>query len=198
MNKILRLFPIALCAVVLLATSACTTSTTTAVKAALENPNNEAKAVQDSVAGAASLVLANNPTYANEFSSVANILVATAASNPSTLTAADLTGAVSKVKIDGKAIPANRAQQYSQLLITALGAFKNDFQVSFPTIDPPYVLFLDAAANGLLIATGGQTVTLPVIPWPKPTPTPAPVVAPAPAPVTAPTPTPTPTPVPTS
>lgn len=174
MNKILRLLPIALCAVALLAGTACTATSKATVTAAVKNPNNEAKVVQDAVAFAVTPVLANNPTYATEASSIADILAAIAASNPSALTAADLAGAVSKVN----GIPAARATQYSQYLISALGIFQNDFQVSFPTIDPPYVLFLEAAANGLYEATGHKTITLPVIPWPPVTPATTPALAP--------------------
>jgi hypothetical protein len=153
---------IALIALAVLLSGCQSTSQTSAASAAMKNPNNQAKAVQDTIAAVLTPVLAKNPSYAPTCLAAGNVLAAIAASDPSQLTAADLVAAVSKIPN----VPTGQAQEVAQYLVSALGAFQNDFGVQFPELKPPYKLFLTAAANGLFIPTGRPTLPLPIIPWP--------------------------------
>jgi hypothetical protein len=155
----------------------CTTPSANPVASALQNPNNEAKAVQDGIAAGATAFLANanNKQYAPELVAVADALAVVAAGNPQNLTAADISGLVATTKVS----PAT-ANEVSAVATALLGAFNSAFAVNFPTLKPNYAIFLVAVSNGLHIATGGTAQPLPVIPWP-PVAVPA-VTAAAPAP----------------
>ena len=130
---------------------------------ALQDPNNEAKAVQLAVAAGTTEFLANhqNNQYAPEVVAVADALALLAAGNPQNLTGADIAGLVSATKVN-----ADVANQATVGITTALGIFNSAFAVNFPTLKPNYTIFLLAVSNGLHIGTGGTAVALPVIPWP--------------------------------
>lgn len=138
------------------------TSTNSAI-VALQNPNNEAKAVQAATQGAATAFLANadNTQYVPELVAVADALTTIAAGNPQSITAADIAGLVATVKLS----PAT-ANQVAAIGTSLLGVFNSSFAVNFPTLKPNYTIFLIAVANGLHAATGGTAAPLPVIPWP--------------------------------
>ena len=148
-----------------------TSSNTTVV--ALENPNNQAKAVQYGVTAGATAFLANknNAQYAPELVAVAYALALVAAGNPQNLTAADIAGLVKMAKVSDAV--ANEVTAEGTAL---LGVFNSAFAINFPTLKPNYQIFLFAVSNGIYMATGGTAVALPVIPWPPVAVTP--VVAP--------------------
>ena len=170
-RNIVSLFA-ALCAfAVSLFQAGCAAPTSTNVTVvALQNPNNEAKAVQEGVTAAATAFLANanNKQYASELVAVADALNVIAAGNPQLITAADIAGLVATVRLS----PAT-ANQVSAIGTALLGTFNSAFAVNFPTLKPNYTIFLIAVSNGLRTATGGTAVALPVIPWPPVTPPPA-------------------------
>lgn len=143
-----------------------TPAQTAAVKSAVTDPNNIAKASQDGVQIAATAFLARNPTYAGDVTAAADVLLALAASNPSAVTTTDIAAALAKTSIS-----ISVQAEVASYAASALGLFENDFQVSFPTLKPNYSIYLDAVANGLNLAQGktAAVVTLPVIPWPPAT-----------------------------
>ena len=151
----------ALCAFSLSACVAPTSTNKTVV--ALQDPNNEAKAVQLAVAAGTTEFLANahNNQYAPQVIAVADALALLAAGSPQNLTGADIAGLVAATK----ATP-DVANQATVGITTALGIFNSAFAVNFPTLKPNYTIFLLAVSNGLHIGTGGTAVPLPVIPWP--------------------------------
>lgn len=141
--------------------SAFTPATTAQVKAALLDPNNDAKAAKTLIAATANRILAKNPTYSDDVLALANALTAAAQSNGSLLTAGDVTKALAnpKTKIDA----ATQAEIVADFTL-AQGLFLDDFPVTLPTFKPIYQLWLQSVANGLYIATGNPTVAVPVIP----------------------------------
>ena len=142
----------------------CTSPTSTnPTVVALENPNNQAKAVQYGVAVGATAFLANksNAQYTPELIAVADALALTAAGNPQNLTAADIAGLVKTAKVSD-----TTANEITAEATALLGAFNSAFAINFPTLKPNYNIFLLAVSNGLHTATGGTAVALPVIPWP--------------------------------
>lgn len=159
-----RLIIPALCAFLLAGCVAPTSANKTVT--ALQDPNNEAKAVQLAVAAGTTEFLANahNNQYAPQVIAVADALALVANGNPQSLTGADIAGLVATTK----ASPAV-ANQATVGLTTALGIFNSAFAINFPTLKPNYTIFLLAVSNGLHIGTGGTAVALPVIPWPPTT-----------------------------
>ena len=146
------------------AVAACVAPTSSnKVVVALQDPNNEAKAVQLAVAAGTTEFLANahNNQYAPQVIAVADALALLAAGSPQNLTGADIAGLVAATK----ATP-DVANQATVGITTALGIFNSAFAVNFPTLKPNYTIFLLAVSNGLHIGTGGTAVPLPVIPWP--------------------------------
>jgi outer membrane lipoprotein SlyB len=154
---------IALAALCAIALSGCQTPSSNATVSALQNPNNEAKAVQAAVTLAATTFLANkgNVQYSPEVVAVADALAVLAAGNPQNLTVTDIAGLVAAAKAS-----AATAGEITAELNAALGLFNSSFAINFPTLKPSYNVFLLAVANGLKQATGGTATALPVIPWP--------------------------------
>ena len=146
----------------------CQQASSNTTVSALQNPNNEAKAVQAGTAGAVTAFLANanNTQYQAEVVAVGNTLAVLAAGNPQNITEADIAGLVATMKL----APAT-ANQITAIATALLGTFNSSFAINFPTLKPNYNIFLLAVSNGIKQATGGTAVPLPVIPWP-------PVVAP--------------------
>ena len=145
-----------------LAFAGCATTSTTPTVQALLNPNNLAVAAQDTVSAGVALVLARNPSYQGAISAVADALVATAASNPGQLSSADIVALLAKTGLNS-----TDQAEITAGVIAAQGVYLSAFKgVSLPTLKPVYQLFLDAVANGIYLATGHATVTLPVIPIP--------------------------------
>lgn len=138
-------------------------SQTSSVVQAVENPNNEASAVQAGVTAGATAFLARNPSYSNELVAVADSLVGLASGNPTTFTAADIEATLAKTSLS-----TSQQNEISSIVVAALGTFQAAFKVNFPNLNPGYAIFVDAVANGLYQATGNGTkvVPLPVIPWP--------------------------------
>jgi hypothetical protein len=178
----IRILSLVACAVALAFNAGCQSTTTPGgapaptalqqIKAQL-TPNVVAKGAQDAIAAVGAAVLANNPKYNADFVAAADALTALASQDPTGVTAGDFNAVLALTNLsasDQKAISAG--------LVLAIGTYEADFKLNFPQLKPNYVLFLDAAANGLFIASGNGTK---VVPLPVVT-VPAPVVAPTPAP----------------
>lgn len=149
----------------LFASTACVspTSTNTTV-VSLENPNNEAAAVQAVIAIAANRVLAKNPGYTADALTVADGLSAIAnGTEASGVSAPDIAAVLANPKLSMPiAMQADVSSDYN----LALGLFNTTFQLKFPTLKLNYNIFVLAFANGIYSAEGKPTVPLPVIPWP--------------------------------
>lgn len=162
-----KVLALILCAGLLaLGTTGCTTtSSSSPVVQTLENPNNQAKAVQTGLGFTLSLVLAHNPSYASELDSVADSLVAAAAANPAALTNTDILGFLSKTHL---------ASADQDLIVAGVLEGQETYETSFqglqlPSLGPVYQLFMDAVANAIYTATGKPPVTLPTVQFTVPT-----------------------------
>lgn len=168
-NKILSLLSL-LCLPALLSLTGCaTTGSNSAFVAAVKDPNNEAKAAKLLVGGVANRVLAKNPSYAADFSAVADALVAVAQSSTTTLTSADVQTITAKTSLDAST-QGEIVADFSFLQGELLSAFP----VTLPTFKPIYQLWLLSIANGLYLATGHAQVPVPTV---APVSTPAPIPA---------------------
>ena len=176
----LRYLILAVITALLLAGCQAPTSSNPAV-VQLQNPNNQAKAVQATIQAAGTAFLAKNPGYKSEVQAAANVFTALAQANPGILTESDIAAALSSTSLH--VATQNEIAVYAG---SALAIFTSSFNTQFPTLKVNYVIFLDALANGLngAAGNGAAIVPLPVIPWPPatvPTPTPTPTASPAPA-----------------
>lgn len=149
-----------------------TAGSTASIKAALADPNVDAKAAQAVTAAVANRILAKNPSYQGDVIALADSFTALAQSNPNVLTGTDVQSLLSKTKID----PAMQGEFVSDFN-TVQGLLLTDFNVSLPTLKPIYGLFLQAVANGLYIACGKPGLKLPVVAIPDATAGPAPATA---------------------
>ena len=168
--KILALIPIAAALALCGCQTTGTNSTSSAALQAITNPNNLAIAAQDSVNAGVALILARNPSYQPALVGLADSLAAIASSNPAQLSSSDVAAILGKSGISG-----SDAEEIQVAIVTAQGVFLSAFKgTSLPQLKPIYTLFLDAIANGIYLATGKPTITLPVVPVPAPAATPAP------------------------
>jgi hypothetical protein len=155
---------VALLCLVAFGNVACTAPTSTnPTVVQLENPNNQAKITQGAVQGLAGLFLNRNPGYKNELKAAGDTLLALAASNPATLTGADVSAYLGNTSLSGVT-----QNEISNEVTGALAVYEAAFNFSFPTVKVNYAIFLDAVANGLYAASGyaASEIALPVIPWP--------------------------------
>lgn len=151
---------IALAAALALCGCQTTGSSSSSVSAVLTNPNNLAIAAQDSINAGVALILARNPSYQASLVGVADALAAVASSNPAQLSSSDVAGILAKTSLSS-----TDAEEVQVAVVTAQGVFLSAFKgVALPQLKPVYALFLDAIANGIYLATGHPTITLPTVP----------------------------------
>ena len=149
--------------------TACQSGTTLSSVTSQITPTTLAKGAQDVLAAGGAAILAKNPAYVTEVAAAADVFTAIAASNPASLTSADVSAALKPTSIS----PANQTA-IATYAGAALALYTSDFSISFPKLKPDYALFATAIANGLNVAAGfpAKVVPLPVTaPTPTPTPT---------------------------
>lgn len=129
-------------------------TTASSIAAQIFTPANIAQAATDTITIGGPFIIANNPSYSAAAQGLADAFYALAASNPSTVTGADVQAAVGKTTFstaDQKLI--------SGLIVGALGIYERDFAAKLPGLKPNYALFAKAVGDGIEGALGKPPAT---------------------------------------